>query len=183
MHLQKRLTGLFTDPKREWTAIAAETTDMAAIYRQLVLIVAAVPAVSLVLRLTVSGAPFLGLRGAVSSYLAALTGPLVAALVIEQLAPKFQSRGSTVQALKIVAYSSAPVWLAGVFVLIPGLASVGMIVGLLYAIFLFYTGLEPVLGTPREQTVPFMVICALALIVINIVLGFVLSRVGAYYYF
>lgn len=183
MNLQKRLSGLFTNPKHEWTVIAGEATDIAGIYRQFILIVAAVPAVSLILRLTVSGAPFAGLRTALASYLAAISGPLVAALVIEQLAPKFQSRGHTVQALKIVAYSSAPVWLAGIFVLIPGLASVATLVGLVYGLYLFYLGLPPVLGTPREQAVPFMVLCALTLLVINIVLSFLFSRFGAYYYF
>jgi hypothetical protein len=182
MNLQQRLTGLFTNPKHEWTAIAAETTDIAAIYRRYILIVAAVPAVSLILRLTISGAPFIGLRSAISSYLSALTGPLIAALVVEQLAPKFHSKGNTVQALKLVAYSSAPVWLAGVFVLVPGLASAAALVALVYALYLFYIGLGPVLGTPQEQAVPFTVICALALLVINIALSFVFSRFGTYYY-
>ena len=182
MNLQKRLTGLFTDPKREWTVIAGEATDVAAIYRQYILIVAAVPAVSLLLRLTASGVPLVGLRTAIASYLAALTGPLVGALVIEQLAPKFSSRGDTVQALKLVAYSSVLVWLVGVFVLIPGVASVATIVGFVYGLYLFYLGLAPLLGTPRDEAVPFMVVCALTLLVINILLSFLFSRFDAYYY-
>jgi Yip1-like protein len=182
MNLQKRLTGLFINPKREWTTIAGEATDIAAIYKKYILIVAAVPAVSLLLRLTVSGVPFVGLRTAIASYLAAIVAPIVAALVVEQLAPKFHSHGNTVQTLKLVAYSSAPLWLAGVFVLIPGLSWIATIAGLAYGLYLFYLGAGPLLGTPQEEAVPFVVVCALSLLVINIVLSFVFSRFDAYYY-
>ncbi len=49
------------------------------------------------------------------------------------------------------------------------------LVGLLYGIYLFALGLPRLMHTPREQLVPFMLVCALVLLVINIVLTLVVS--------
>jgi hypothetical protein len=174
--LQTRLTGLLTDPRREWSIIAGESTDIASLYRDFILIVAAVPSVALLLRLTLGGAPVLALRSAILGYLAAVASPMLAAMIIEKLAPKFHSSGSVIQALKLVAYSSAPVWVAGAFYLLPGLGSVATLIALLYAIYLFALGLTPVLNTPRGQIVPFMVVCAIVMLAINIVLSFLFER-------
>ena len=96
-------------------------------------------------------------------------------MVVEKLAPKFRSSGSTAQALKLVAYSAAPTWVAGVFYLLPGVGRTAALVGLLYGIYLFGLGLPRLMHTPREQLVPFMVVCALVLLVVNIVLTLVVS--------
>ena len=171
MDLRKRLAGLLVDPKREWSLIAGEPADVGWIYRNFILIVAAVPAAALFLRFMLGAAPIAGFRAAASSYVAALAGTLAAAFVIQQLAPRFRSRGSMAQALKLVAYSVTPAWLAGALYLVPGLVGTARIVGGLYGIYLFALGLPRLLSTPREQIVPFMVVCALALLVINIVIN------------
>ena len=75
--------------------------------------------------------------------------------------------------LKLVACSSTPVEIAGVLILVPGLAS---LVGLLYAIYLLCLGPATVLRTPSDQVAPFVVVSALALLVINIILSLVFSR-------
>ncbi len=175
MNLRKRLTGLFTDPKREWSLIAAEPSDVGRLYREFIVIVAAVPAAALLLRFILAASPVLGLRIAVSMYLIALATPLVAALVIGKLAPRFHSSGTTAETLKLVAYSSAPTWLAGAFYLVPGLRGVATLVAVLYGIYLYALGLPRLLKTPREQMVPFMVVSALLLLVINIVLSALLT--------
>lgn len=176
MNLKARLTGLLTNPKAEWAAIAAEPADIASLYRGFILIMAAVPSLALLIRLTIATAPAVGLSLAVSTYLAAIANPIVAAVVIEKLAPKFQSSGNTVHALKLVAYSSAPAWAAGALYIIPGLGSVATLVGVLYGIYLFALGVPRLMNTPREQIVPFIVVCALVILVINTVLSFLFSR-------
>jgi hypothetical protein len=182
MDLQRRVTGILTDPKKEWAVIAAEPADVAAIYRQYVVVLAAIPPACMLLRAAFSGVLLTGLRAAIVAYLGALALPILAALVIERLAPRFGSSGSTVHALKLVAYSSTPLWLAGVLILVPGLASIGTVLGLLYAMYLFYVGLGPVLGTPLHQAIPFVVVCALAILVLNIMLSFVFTRAAGPYY-
>ena len=170
MDLRKRLTGLFVDPRREWNAIAGESADVGWLYRNFITIVAAIPSAALLLRFMLGGSPVLGVRVAVTRYIVALATPVAAAVIVEKLAPRFQSRASTAQALKLMAYSAAPVWVAGVFYLIPDVGGAATLVGLLYGVYLFAIGLPRVLHTPREQIVPFMLVCAILLLVINIIL-------------
>lgn len=175
MNLKKRLLGLLADPGREWSLIAAEPADIARLYQHFIVIVAAIPSAALFLRFTIAGAPVLGVRVAVARYVVALATPIAAAVIVEKLAPKFNSSGSTGQAFKLVAYSSAPFWMSGVFNLIPALVGTATIVGVLYGVYLFALGLPRVLHTPREQLVPFMVVCAIVFVVINVVLTLLLT--------
>ena len=171
MDLRKRLTGLAVDPRREWSTIAAEPADVVWLYRHFIAIVAAVPPAALFLRFTIAAAPVIGLNAAISRYIVALASPMVAALVVEKLAPRFKSNASTAQALKLVAYSTAPSWVAGVFYLLPGVGSAATLAAVLYGIYLFALGMPRLLHTPREQIVPFMVVCGIVLLVINILLS------------
>lgn len=182
--IKKRVVDLLSNPEKEWGVIAREDGDIVSLYSNYILPLAAIPSIALLLGLVVIGAPFIGrfgivlaLSAAVGGFVATLVAPIVAAVVIEQLAPKFQSSGDTTRALKLVAYASTPIWLAGIIYLVPLLAFMA-IVGALYAVYLFYVGLPVMMGTPREQVVPYMVVSAIAIIVLNIVLRFVERLAG-----
>jgi hypothetical protein len=92
MNLKNRLTGLLIDPKREWSLIADEPADVVWLYRHFIAIVAAIPSAALFLRFTLAAAPIVGLGAAVARYIIALATPMAAAVIVERLAPKFQSR-------------------------------------------------------------------------------------------
>ena len=47
------------------------------------------------------------------------------------------------------------------------------ILAALYAIYLFYLGLPPLMNTPHEQVIPYMLVSALLVIVVSFVLGLV----------
>jgi hypothetical protein len=166
---------LFVDPKREWAVIAAEPADAARLYRQFILIVAAIPALALFVGMVLRLRPIVAIAAAATTYLTTIAQPILVALAVERLAPKFRSSGSVAQALKLVAYSSAPAWAAGMLYIIPALGYAAVAVAVIYGIYLFAIGLTPVLHTPREQVVPFMVVCAIVLLVVNILLSLVLS--------
>jgi hypothetical protein len=179
MDLRKRLTGLLIDPKREWSIIEGEPADVVWLYRHFIAIVAAIPSLALFLRFTFTAQPFVGLGAASARYIIALATPMAAAVIVENLAPKFRSSGTTAGALKLVAYSATPVWVAGVFYLLPDLSGTATLVGVLYGIYLFALGLPRLMHTPREQLVPFMLVCALVLLVLNTLLTLVVSRARA----
>ena len=154
-------------------AIAAEPDDVAAIYRNYIVFLAAIPAVSMFLGLTIFGVPCsdgtassTALRAAIAMYVSSLVAPFIAAVVLEKLAPRFQSSGSTAQALKLVAYASTPMWVAGVLYLLFVLAPLAMIAAL-YAIYLFYLGVPVLMKTPYDKVVPFMVVAALVIVVLQ----------------
>lgn len=184
MNLQKRVVGILTNPQGEWQVIAAEGDDIATLYREYVVILAAIPAVCTFLGLLVFGRPLFGrpgfmlaLSAAVAGYVSSLVGVILAAVIIEKLAPKFSSTGSTAQAVKLVAYASTPMWVGGVLYLLPALATAILIAGL-YAIYLFYLGLTPIMKTPAESVVPFMVVSAIVVIVVSIVLSVAVTALG-----
>ena len=183
-NLQERVKAILTNPKTEWAAIAAEPDDVAAIYRDYIVYLAAIPAVSMFLGLTIIGIPLFGrfgigtaLGAALAAYASALVAPFIAALVLEKLAPNFRSSGSTAQALKLVAYASTPVWVAGVFYLVLVLAPLALFAAL-YAVYLFYLGVPVLMKTPPDKVVPFMVVAALVIIVLNVVLRAIVGMFG-----
>lgn len=183
-NLQTRVKGILVNPSAEWLAIAAEPDDVAAIYRNYIVFLAAIPAISIFLGLTIFGVPLFGRYGistalgsAVAMYVSSLVAPFIAAVVLEKLAPRFQSSGSTARALKLVAYASTPVWVAGVLYLLLMLAPLAMI-AVLYAMYLFYLGVPVLMKTPYDKVVPFMVVAALVIVVLNIVLRSIVAVFG-----
>ena len=188
MSLQSRVIGILTTPADEWRTVAAEPADVAGLLRDYAAPLAAIPAVCSFLGLTVIGMPagFFGrfrispVRGFVNmilTFVMALVGAWIAAIVVEKLAPTFQSKGNTTQALKLVVYAMTPVWVAGVLHLVPVLG-VLTILAALYSIYLFYLGLPVVMSTPTAQVIPYMVVSAVVVIVVSLVLGAVTTAVA-----
>ena len=61
-------------------------------------------------------------------------------------------------ALKLSIYAHTPVWLAGIFLLIPGLHFL-MVLGL-YGVYLLWTGLPVLMRTPQYRLLPYTMIVA-----------------------
>ncbi len=179
--LQDRVRKILTTPKTEWPVIEAESTDVATLYKSYVAILAAVPAVAAFIGTTMIGVtvPFVGtirtpivtgFAQMIVSYVLGLVGVYIAALIIDKLAPTFDSTPSTIQALKLVAYSSTPVWVAGVLYIIPALSMI-VLLAALYSIYLFYLGVPVLMKTPEAKVVPYMIVAAIVTIVISLVMG------------
>jgi len=176
--LQTRVVNILTKPAEEWRVIAGESDTVEGLLRNYAAPLAVIPAVGQFIGYTIVGVsvPLLGtfrygiVRGFVSACLAfvfALVGAWIAAIVVDKLAPTFQSRGNTTQALKLVVYAMTPVWVAGVLNLVPALAFLGIIAGL------------PVLmGTPADKVIPYMVVSALVIIVVSVVLGSIAAGIA-----
>lgn len=186
-NLQTRVVNILKSPKTEWPAIAAESTDIGRLYSGYIIPLAAIPAVAgFIGMMWLTGAlatAGLGSRSlmwtlsfAIGGYVLGLVGAYIAAVVIEWLAPKFKSSGSRVDALKVVAYSFTPVWVAGVLQLVPMLGILGIFAAI-YAIYLCYLGLPHVMKTPQDQVVIFMIVSAVVIVVIQIVLGSILGAI------
>jgi Yip1-like protein len=181
--LQARVVGMLKNPTIEWRTISGEPDDIQSLYMNYIIPLAAIPAVAMFLGLAIIGVPFIGRVGFITAlataivlYIQTLVAPLVAAIVIEQLAPRFSSSGSTVDALKLVAYASTPVWIGSVIYLIIYLTPL-MIVPII-AVYLFYLGLPPLLKTHPNNVVPFMLVSFIAIVVVNIFLRLLLWVFG-----
>jgi len=56
------------------------------------------------------------------------------------------------------------------------------VVGALYALYLFFIGLSPVMGTPLDQRVPFTLVAVITMLVLNIALSWIIGVVQLPYY-
>ncbi len=188
MNLQTRVVNILARPQTEWPVIAAESDAVATLYKEYIAVLAAIPPLAAFVGMTVVGVPVpmfgrirvgvvSGLTNTIVQYVLALVGAYVAALVIDKLAPTFQSKSNTIQALKLVAYAATPAWIAGVFGIIPALSPL-MILGGLYGIYLFYLGLTPLMHTPQEKVIPYMLVSAVVIIVVMIVAGLLTTAIA-----
>jgi hypothetical protein len=185
--LQARVVNILTKPKDEWSIIAAERTDVPTLYQGYIAILAAIPPAASFIGLSIVGVslPLIGhyrygfahgIAMAVVQYVLALAGVYVAAMVIDKLAPNFQSESNQIQALKLVAYASTATWLAGILNLIPTLSPLGILAGL-YGIYLFYLGVTPTMKTPPDKVVPYMVVSAIVVIVVAFLVGTITAAI------
>jgi uncharacterized membrane protein len=179
MNLQTRVINILSKPTQEWPVIASESTDVAALYKEYIIPLAAIPAICGFLGMTLIGVtmPLVGqlrtpivsgLAGLIVGYVLSLVGMFLAAFIVDKLAPSFQSSGGIVQALKMVAFSSTPSWVAGVLQLVPLLGALALLAAL-YGVYLFYVGLPSVMKTPPDKVIPYMVVSMVVIIVIFVV--------------
>jgi uncharacterized membrane protein len=179
MNLQTRVINILSKPTQEWPVIASESTDIAALYKEYIIPLAAIPAICGFLGMTLIGVtmPLVGqlrtpivsgLAGLIVGYVLSLVGMFLAAFIVDKLAPSFQSSGGIVQALKMVAFSSTPSWVAGVLQLVPLLGALALLAAL-YGVYLFYVGLPSVMKTPPDKVIPYMVVSMVVIIVIFVV--------------
>lgn len=187
--LKTRVINILTKPAAEWPVIAAEPTDVATLYKQYIMPLAAIPAIATFIGHTVFGVyvpilgtirtgPVRGLSLLIVTYVLTLASVYISALVIEKLAPTFKSSGTTMDALKLVAYASTAAWLAGILNIVPALAVIGMLAGL-YSIYLFYLGLPVLMKTPADQVIVYMIVSAVVIILVYVVGGAVAAALTA----
>lgn len=175
----QRIRDILTRPTPTWEVIDTEPATISGLYRSWVIPLAAIPAVSSFIGLTVFGVGFLGVHyrpsiiataiSSVVTYLLTLAMVYVLALVIDALAPSFGGQKDRIQAFKVAAYSGTAAWLAGVFQLIPMLAWLGL-VGL-YSLYLMWRGLPKLMKTPPEKTLGYVVVVILVSAVAWIIIG------------
>jgi Yip1 domain len=187
MDLTTRATNILTKPAAEWPVIAGESTTPMDLITNYAAPLSAIPAICAFIGMSIVGVslPLMGtirtglvpgLAGAVVRFVLGLVGVYVSAIIIEKLAPTFQSKGDTTQALKLVVYASTPMWIAGVLQIIPALGLLAILAAL-YAVYLFYLGLPPLMHTPADKVIPYMVVAAIVIFVINLCFGIVVAAV------
>lgn len=186
MHpLLARIRNIVADPRTEWPLIATEPGDPMRLFVGYVAVLAAIPAIagfvgSSLIGISVSVGrlhdPVLfGLVRAVISYLFSFVIVYLTALAIDVMAPLFETQRNFVNALKLAVYSFTPIWLIGIVLMVPGLRFLS-ILGL-YAIRLLWTGLPPLMGTPRPKVLPYAIAIVAAAFGITIAMSVIQAAV------
>ncbi|HEU5217528.1 MAG TPA: Yip1 family protein [Gemmatimonadales bacterium] len=188
MSLIERVKAILLTPQKEWHVIDGESATVASLFTGYIMPLAAIPAIAEFVRFSMIGYGVLGstirvplvtgLSGAVVRYVATLAGVYVLALIVDALAPNFGGTKSQIQALKLAAYASTASWVAGIFMLIPGLGIL-TILGL-YSLYLLFLGLPILMKSPEDKSLGYTVVTILCGIVVYFVIGAVAARTVGY---
>jgi hypothetical protein len=184
MNLVERARKLIVQPSQEWIAIDAEAHTVQDLYTRYVMILAAIPAVSMFIGLSLIGVGVFGatyrmpiaagVANLVVGYVLSLGSVYVFALIIDALAPAFGGRKNFMQALKVAAFTPTAAWLCGIFHVIPSLSIIGTLLSL-YSLYLLYLGLPVLMKAPEDRAIPYTAVAIIAAIVITVVMAGVVS--------
>ncbi len=190
MDLVSRVQAIILKPKEEWVKIKAETSTISELFTSFAVILAAIPAIGQFIGFGLIGqrVPFIGwfrmgigtsfLR-AVFYYVFSLIMVYVLALIINALAPTFSSTPNMVSAMKLAVYSMAPMWVAGILFIIPYLGFLVWIAGL-YGLYVLYLGFNtPLMDTPTEKVMGYMLVSIVVAIVLTAIVSIILGAIFA----
>ena len=112
----------------------------------------------------------------------AVLGVVVAAWLINWLAPRFGADAPSGRAMQLAAYAATPIFVSAFFALAPPVAGVMMGVGVIYAFVLLGMGVQPLMPlTAPDNNVPrfTLAMAGLAAIVVALAATFVGPLIGA----
>jgi hypothetical protein len=180
MNVVERAKAILLQPAQTWPVIDAEPATVQSIYKDWLVIMAAIPAVCGFIGLSLVGASVFGISyrepligGVVKmlvTYGMSLAMAYVMSLIVDALAPSFGATKNPVGALKVVAYGSTAAYVAGIFSLLPMLSMLGVLVAL-YSLYLFYLGLPAVMKCPQDKAIGYTAVVVIIAIVLSVVVG------------
>jgi hypothetical protein len=170
MKLVERAKAIILTPRTEWPVIEREPGGLFHLFVHYVAILAAIPEVAHVVGQSLIGgySPFVpNLLRAAIVYVVTFPMIYIIAGVIDLLAPRYGGKKNFANAVKLSVYCYTPLWLAGIFLLVPGLNFL-LILGL-YGFYLLWVGLPLLMQVPRARVLPyaiFVTACALVPVVV-----------------
>lgn len=181
MNFISRVMEILLSPKQAWVDIREESTDVTTLYTQYIMILALIPVVSAFIAMSLIGFSVLGqtvrislLSGIVNmaiGYVVWLLMIYVIALLADLLAPTFNAQKNPMNALKLIAYSSTPSLLGGLFVLVPILSSLLALAASLYSVYLLFQGIPVMMDVAREKALPYTAVLTIGSIVAAVLIG------------
>ena len=185
MEIISRVKNILVSPKPEWAVIEEESTPHAKLFTTYVLPLALIPTIAAFIGYGLIGYSVLGIRvgslglgifQAVVQFITMALGVYLTAFVINLLAENFGAKKDLDKAFSLVAHAYTPMFLAGVFYILPSLSWLASLAGL-YGLYLLYIGLRPMMKSPEDKTTTYFVVSLLAMIVVYAVIGAVLGVV------
>lgn len=181
MSLIDRAKNMIISPKTEWEAVANEEPNTQQIITGYVLPMALIPTIAAII-----GWGAIGLYGFKSfnygiamglvALLNALISVFVAAFIVDALAPSFGSQKNLGRAVQLIAYSMTPAWVGGILNIIPTLGWLGSLFGL-YGLYLLYLGVAPLMKTPEEKKIGYIIVSIVVLIIVYFIIAAILAAI------
>src|SRR5205823_5285993 len=162
-------------------AIEKEPGDPVYLFANYVAILALVPALAGFIGMSVVGVSTpagtmrvplaAGLFNALFAYVLTFVMVYVMALIVDALAPTFAGEKNFANALRLSVYSCTPLWLAGIFMIIPGLRFL-VVLGF-YGLYVLWSGLPSLMKSPHGKSLVY----AAAAVACAFVLAFVFGAI------
>jgi hypothetical protein len=179
MNVIERAKAILLKPAETWPVIDAEPATVASIYKEWLVIIAAIPVVCQFVRATVFGYGWFGresffpaLEHMVVSYLLSLAGCFLIALLVDAFAPTFGGTKNQVAAMKVVAYSITAGSVASVLLLVPSmLLWLLVLAAMCYGLYVFYLGLPVLMKCPKDKAAGYAAVVVIVVIVAYIIIG------------
>jgi hypothetical protein len=112
---------------------------------------------------------------AINSLITSVAVYLLGTYIVDRMAPGFGAIREPGRSAQLVAYSSTPAWVAGIFYAVPSLQE-GVVLGL-YGVYLFYLGIPVLKRTPDDQRVAFTISSAIVIIILRFLIGLLLINI------
>jgi hypothetical protein len=184
MSLVVRAKQMILRPVTGWRSIGEERSTVRALLRSYVLPMALIPAAA-----SFIGYGFVGVDGflfrvsglywgavmAINSLITSLAVYWLGTYIVDRMAPGFGATRELGRSAQLVAYSSTPAWLAGIFYALPTLQE-GVVLGL-YGVYLFYLGIPVLKKMPDDQRVAFTISSAIVIIILRFLIGLLLVNI------
>lgn len=177
--LINKVKEIIINPVQAWENIKHDTDD-----KQEILLKFALPLIVLGSVTTFIGSAsfglghstYIGFMSAIAYFISSVAGIYISAIVINELAQNFGSEKNLNNSFKLVIYSSSASFLATIISsLHPMLSFVGLFG--LYSIYIFWLGVKPMMNTPEDKKLGFVVISALIIITIIFLLNLILTSI------
>lgn len=177
----ERIKGILFSPKTEWEKIKSESTGIAQVLTGYAIPLALIPAVFGFLGYVLIGVNFgmfgvirypltSGIVWAIVWFIMTLVGLYIIGIVINALAPSFDSAPNVINAFKLAVYSMTPYFVAGILYIFPVLGILVLLASL-YGLYLMYLGMPVMMSTPKEKVIGYMIVSIIVTFVINIIVG------------
>jgi hypothetical protein len=193
MELIPRIQGIIIKPKEEWEKIKQQPLSISDLFTKYVLILVAIPAIAQFIGRGIIGysVPFVGwvrsgigraLLHGIFYYVLTVASVYLLGIIVNVLAPSFNSKQNQEKAMNLAAFSMTPAWIAGILYIIPPL-SVLVLLASLYSIYIFYLGFSSsLMETPKEKVVGYFAVTIIVSIVlfglISLILGAIFTVSG-----
>ncbi|HEY5208030.1 MAG TPA: Yip1 family protein [Stellaceae bacterium] len=181
MDIVTRAKNMILSPAREWPVVASEPASVAGLYQGYIIPLSAIPPLATLIGSMIF-LPYVSfgvlILGAILTYVLGLIAVFILAWIAARLAAMFGGVNDFDAGLKFIAFGATASWVGGIFHLIPALWILSLLASI-YGIYLFYTGVSPVMNVPTGRAVGYLISVLVAgILVFIIVFAIIRAIVG-----
>lgn len=180
MNIIDRVKNILLTPKTEWDIINGETATPQSLLMSYVLPLAIVASAGTLLK----GLLFGGTTGlmffivtAIITFMVHAITYYVIVIIVDMLAPSFDSEKNLGKSAQLVAYSATSSYLGAFFSFVPIVGWLIALAGWGYGIYLMYLGIGPLKKAPEDKKVVYMIVAFLIMILLYFILVAIFSGI------